>query len=441
MPSAAPIPYFTPLLETQTPIPNGHRMDNLVIPGLSPTGSYYLFDVGGQAVPCLNVALSVPGEPDIEAVTALIDQKGKSMSLVVVRSVSGACPLSKPVERVVKFSRREHSPALADALQLATPAFYAGTSERLGENIADDEEGNFECDVAPWVEWPDEQPARRLSGGRHFPFGMVQLTLQLPPDLHDRASFLHAATPAGAQPPVYLSLSGVHVPLRHRDGAFWVADVADYMRELTSSAEAYAGLGQVPSLLHLGDRRLLISDVTAKQARATFTDQAGHWLYSTSIQPDSAEELAVIESHVCANTDYDTATIIHGPAEFARQLGIAWTVSSSKAQAYRSNWVQEHCQALTTAWIEPTGSGAGRVDLGLETVVFVDHGPVLYPSELRQLPRDVEEPDWRDGYFTKVDRYAPQREYRFVVGTHGVPCLNRIHLPVLTGIRELAELS
>ena len=102
------------------------------------------------------------------------------------------------------------------------------------------------------------------------------------------------------------------------------------------------------------------------------------------------------------------------------ELGVAWTVSPTKAETYRPDWLPGVPEAQATARIEPPGAPAREIDLKLETVVFVDHGPVRYSGRLRQV-EDMEEgpaPDWRDAYFTKDEKYSGEREYRFVVGTN-----------------------
>ena len=77
--------------------------------------TYWIVDIGTHEV---NAALSVAGEPSVETVTVVVHPAHQTISCVIVRKAPSTCP-RRPVERLMKFSRSVHSPALASCIQLA----------------------------------------------------------------------------------------------------------------------------------------------------------------------------------------------------------------------------------------------------------------------------------------------------------------------------------
>ena len=79
-------------------------------------------------------------------------------------------------------------------------------------------------------------------------------------------------------------------------------------------------------------------------------------------------------------------------------------------------------------------------DLG-ERVVWVSHGQVVYTDDPAAIVESY--PEERRGAivpFLKRSQYAYQREYRFVVETHGDPAEHVIRLPVSDDLRALTEI-
>lgn len=131
------------------------------------------------------------------------------------------------------------------------------------------------------------------------------------------------------------------------------------------------------------------------------------WLFCTSIEPTSqAEDLAWRNA---MDSQYDHATYIHRPLEFARALA-AMVAEQLGPQG------QEATMAHNFDGLAAQASTRHR-----QQAVF--HGPVIYVSDPYEAVTGASS-DWErllSSIFMKQDRFAPEREYRFAVWSEEEP--------------------
>lgn len=147
------------------------------------------------------------------------------------------------------------------------------------------------------------------------------------------------------------------------------------------------------------------------------------WLFCTSLPPRSLNERHVLK----ADFEADCMTEIADPAAFARELGIAVArMSPAPAVAHDG----------TLPWIQDRLLRAN----GVEQIVRIDHGPVIYADDAEDLIDAVPLQHRAAAVpFVKKARFAHQREHRFVVTLTGTPAQQILRVPMSDGMRELVE--
>lgn len=149
----------------------------------------------------------------------------------------------------------------------------------------------------------------------------------------------------------------------------------------------------------------------------------GFWLFCTSIAPPSD---AVIEE-LRGRFEAEAATLIGGPAAFAREMGAGVAASVRPEQ-------------LTP---DPLGWLKRRLlpdDVG--TVVHVHHGPVYYADRAGEVLDAVPVTERATLLpFIKRRGFAWQREYRFTVSVIGTPRDETHRFPIPPALRALARTS
>ena len=147
------------------------------------------------------------------------------------------------------------------------------------------------------------------------------------------------------------------------------------------------------------------------------------WLYCTSLPPRSPNERIVLE----ADFEADCVTAIADPAAFARALGIAVAQMSPAPAVAREGifrWIQDRLLRAN----------------GVEQIVRVDHGPVVYADDAEDLIEAVPLQHRAAAIpFAKKPWFAHQREHRFVVTPTGTPSQQILRVPVSDGMRRLVD--
>ena len=150
----------------------------------------------------------------------------------------------------------------------------------------------------------------------------------------------------------------------------------------------------------------------------------GCWLFCTSIQPADDEQMTALAQRF---PDYDCATMIDDPSEFAVQLGLDF------GRLVRHEVV--HLDTLVQLVRQRTRP------LGL-SVVNVYHGPVFYPSDpaafLNQYPDELR---GQVLPFVKNKEFEEDQEYRFAVSVFGIPSSQIVRFPTSNEIRALGKLA
>ena len=166
-------------------------------------------------------------------------------------------------------------------------------------------------------------------------------------------------------------------------------------------------------------------------AKATY-ETSGLWILSTSVRPETGGDLERLWNEF---QEYDYATIIPSPSEFALQLGKDFGSQYGEG-AIRTNVIGIVRQArIAQAFVE-AGAPAPEV------VVDVRHGQVVYDDN----PADLIElyPPQFQGMvlpFVKRKVFEGQEEYRFTVSLGGEPKRQRICVDVSDELRSLAHTS
>ena len=148
------------------------------------------------------------------------------------------------------------------------------------------------------------------------------------------------------------------------------------------------------------------------------------WMFCTSVQPPTDWELRKMRDKF----EYDCATTIANPSEFAKELGSAFA-------AY-SEWSDVRLSPLDNVLRQSLPPEVG------DKVVWVYHGPVVYQRNpatvIEAFPEDKQAAVVP---FVKRDQFSDQREYRFTVLIHGEPKEPKFPLPISTALRHLAKIE
>ena len=158
-------------------------------------------------------------------------------------------------------------------------------------------------------------------------------------------------------------------------------------------------------------------------------------MFCTSIVP-KARDLGALQGEF---PDYDCVTDIADPSAFAMQLGRdigkQFAMINVRLDAF------DMIRKMKLAEAEIT-TGGRLIQKGLDTVVLVTHGPVTY----RDRPETIVNrfPIERRSEvvpFVKRQQFAGQQEYRFVIGTIGVPTELGFLLEITDDLRRLTNLA
>ena len=148
------------------------------------------------------------------------------------------------------------------------------------------------------------------------------------------------------------------------------------------------------------------------------------WMFCTSVKPATKEQGRRLGRQL--SEEYDCATVIEDASEFARELGATFGANISDAD-------------LSLSGLDILARYRMMPELG-ETMVRVYHGQVVYTDDAAAIVESYPE-DRRAAVvpFLKRSQYAYQREYRFVVETHGGAKEQVLLLPVSEDLRALTK--
>ena len=160
--------------------------------------------------------------------------------------------------------------------------------------------------------------------------------------------------------------------------------------------------------LELVNSRIRITETETRERRRTNTRSYAYgddwWIYCASIKPTTDEEWAAWKSTL--SKEYDYVSKIGQPAKFAQAL---------------ARMVTEQRGALTgDGWMRDTTSGFEGLQTSHRQQTVI-HGPVVYRDNVYQtLAQTNDQRAWIAAcIFTKAQKYADQREYRFAVFNGG----------------------
>ncbi len=150
------------------------------------------------------------------------------------------------------------------------------------------------------------------------------------------------------------------------------------------------------------------------------------WMFCTSVRPTTKGLARQLGGRI--SEDYECGAVIDNPSEFARELGVTFGTHLADADLRLGglDTVARYSLTLTP-------------ELG-EMVVRVYHGPVVYTDNPAAIVESY--PEERRAAvvpFLKRSQYSYQREYRFVVETHGEAVKQALSLPVSDDLRRLTE--
>ena len=177
---------------------------------------------------------------------------------------------------------------------------------------------------------------------------------------------------------------------------------------------------------------LPLGSVRSFKATMTFLSPEEPWIYCTSIRPEDAAAMRTLTAEF---PQYDAATEIADPAEFARQLGIDFALGLDADQDVVVTPLQDLVYARSSYSVS-FWEGRRQVD----KIVNVYHGPVRYEDQsgvLQSLEDVVDLRGAQRAWFTKRTKFSGQREYRFAVSTLGIPRDSKKMLAVSDEIRKL----
>lgn len=156
----------------------------------------------------------------------------------------------------------------------------------------------------------------------------------------------------------------------------------------------------------------------AHYVETALTYRSECWILCSSIAPTPLMGMDSVRASVCQ--DYDTATLIEDPSQFAKQLGIDFgtAVRPSDLDHPGPTW-----------WT-------------LLRQVFVDHGPVVYTESPSDLIGEFPKAAW--GLvtpFVKRTHFSGQKEYRFVISIGGLgdPRERSLDLMITEELRALTR--
>ena len=150
----------------------------------------------------------------------------------------------------------------------------------------------------------------------------------------------------------------------------------------------------------------------------------GFWMFCTSAIPQTEKEFEILRSEF---KEYPCMTSIQNPSAFAMQLG------KDFGKQFDANDVRLDGLDIVRGF---------RFSVqGLDRVVHVVHGPVVYLDQSAEFIRSFPENDQGAVIpFVKRMTFEGQQEYRFTVKVLGNPKNQEIFLNVSDELRELAQL-
>ena len=152
------------------------------------------------------------------------------------------------------------------------------------------------------------------------------------------------------------------------------------------------------------------------------------WMFCTCVRPMTKGQTKQLGRRI--SEDYECAAVIDNPSEFAGELGVTFGTHVAGADLRLGGLGILARYKLTRASGEMLG----------EMVVQVYHGQVVYADNPAAIVESY--PESRRAVivpFLKRSQYAYQREYRFVVDTHGEAVKQALSLPVSDNLRVLTE--
>ena len=150
------------------------------------------------------------------------------------------------------------------------------------------------------------------------------------------------------------------------------------------------------------------------------------WIFCTSVKPTTDRELQTMRK--ACSADYDCATTIADPSEFAKELGAIFA-AYAEWSAVSLSPLDELCRQLRLP------------EIGNKTV-WVYHGPVVYRDNSETVIKPLPEKMQAAAVpFVKRERFLDQREYRFIVMIGGEPKEPEIYLPISPALRRLAKIE
>ena len=172
----------------------------------------------------------------------------------------------------------------------------------------------------------------------------------------------------------------------------------------------------------------LVNFPVSGSAKLTY-ETGGFWILCTSVEPGTSQGFERLRREFA---QYDCATIITDPSEFALQLG----------KDFGHQHGEEAVSSDAVATLRLAKIALGFIKAGApvpEAVVVVRHGHVVYSDEpaniIERYPerfRSVVLP------FVKRTKFAKEKEYRFTVSLGGEPKRQRIWVDVSDKLRCLA---
>lgn len=171
----------------------------------------------------------------------------------------------------------------------------------------------------------------------------------------------------------------------------------------------------------------LVNSSLSGSAQLTY-GTGGFWILCTSVEPETSQDFERLRREFA---QYDCATIIPDPSEFALQLG----------KDFEQQHGDEAVRSDAVAILRLAKIAQGFIKAGApvpEAVVYVRHGHVVYSDE----PADIIEcyPErFRSVVlpFVKRTKFAEEKEYRFTVSLGGEPKRQRIWVDVSDKLRCL----
>ena len=210
-----------------------------------------------------------------------------------------------------------------------------------------------------------------------------------------------------ATPRFYRNYPGEDLGIRDEKEASYIRRM-DLKRFLDTYNPQLSSLGMVPG---------------QGSAKLTFV-RDDCWMFCTSLKPATEGQARQLGRPF--SKDYDCVTVIEDASEFARELGATFGAHVRDAD-------------LSLNGLDILARYRMMRELG-ETMVRVYHGQVVYTDDPAAIIESY--PEKRRAAivpFLKRSQYAHQREYRYVVVTHGGAKEQVLRLPVSDNLRDLTE--